>query len=157
MRAADPPLIDPRRGDVEDDVSSPKQRSLLAIAGSLLAEISLPKLLFALTFSILLPALLLGFGGIAAELFADTAIRLPPLGPDDVQDMIGALKSSQLLTGFRGSEPIELAPVAALIANLSRAALAYRDRVSEIELNPVILHEDGSGLTIADALITLKG
>jgi hypothetical protein len=35
-------LIDPRRGDAEDDASSTKQRSLLAIAGSLLAEISLP-------------------------------------------------------------------------------------------------------------------
>jgi hypothetical protein len=66
VRAADPPLIDPRRGDVEDDVSSPKQRSLLAIAGCLLAEISLPKLLFALTFSILLPALLLGLAPLVA-------------------------------------------------------------------------------------------
>jgi hypothetical protein len=69
-QASDPLLIDPRRGDVEDDVSSPKQRSLLAIAGNLLAEISLPKLIFAFTFSIVLPALLLGaFGrhGLAAE------------------------------------------------------------------------------------------
>jgi hypothetical protein len=67
MRQAwEPPLLDPRRGDVEDDVSSPKQRSLLAIAGSLLAEISLPKLLFALTFSILLPALLLGLAPLVA-------------------------------------------------------------------------------------------
>jgi Calcineurin-like phosphoesterase len=65
-QAADPPLIDPRRGDAEDDLSSPKQRSLLAIAGSLLAEISLPKLLFAWTFSILLPALLLGLAPLVA-------------------------------------------------------------------------------------------
>ena len=39
------PLLDPRNGDVEDDASSTKQRSLLSLAGSLLAEISLPKLL----------------------------------------------------------------------------------------------------------------
>ncbi len=64
--ARDPLLLDPRRGDAEDDASSPKQRSLLAIAGSLLAEISLPKLLFAVTFSILLPALLLGFAPLVA-------------------------------------------------------------------------------------------
>ena len=38
-------ILDPREGDAEDDVSSPKQKSLLAIAGSLLAEISLTKLL----------------------------------------------------------------------------------------------------------------
>jgi Calcineurin-like phosphoesterase len=64
--ARDPPLLDPRRGDAEDDASSPKRRSLLAIAGGLLAEISLPKLLFAVTFSILLPALLLGFAPLVA-------------------------------------------------------------------------------------------
>ncbi|WP_324417540.1 metallophosphoesterase family protein [Bradyrhizobium sp.] len=53
-------LVDPRHGDVEDDAASPGQRSLLAIAGSLLAEISLPKLLFAWTALLLLPAVLLG-------------------------------------------------------------------------------------------------
>jgi predicted MPP superfamily phosphohydrolase len=54
------PPVDPRQGDVEDDAASPGQRSLLAIAGSLLVEISLPKLLFAWTVSLLLPAILLG-------------------------------------------------------------------------------------------------
>ena len=53
-------IIDPRRGDMENDQSATKQRSLLSIFGSLLAEISLPKLVFAWTLSILLPAVLLG-------------------------------------------------------------------------------------------------
>jgi hypothetical protein len=55
-----PPLVDPRRGDIEDDFASPEQKSLLAIAGRLLAEISLPKLLFSWVMSLLLPAMLLG-------------------------------------------------------------------------------------------------
>lgn len=59
-------LVDPRQGDVEDDASSPGQRSLLAIAGSLLVEISLPKLLFAWTVSLLLPAVLLGLAPLVA-------------------------------------------------------------------------------------------
>jgi len=54
------PLIDPRRGDFEDDASSTKQRSLFAIAGSLLAEISLPKLIAAWLLLIVLPGILLG-------------------------------------------------------------------------------------------------
>ena len=54
------PLLDPRLGDMESDHSATKQRSLLAIAGSLLAEISLTKLLFAWVVSILLPAVLFG-------------------------------------------------------------------------------------------------
>jgi 3',5'-cyclic AMP phosphodiesterase CpdA len=59
-------LVDPRRGDIEDDAASPGQRSLLAIAGSLLVEISLPKLLFAWTVSLLLPAVLLGLAPLVA-------------------------------------------------------------------------------------------
>ena len=59
-------LVDPRRGDIEDDAASPGQRSLLAIAGSLLVEISLPKLLFAWSVSLLLPALLLGIAPLVA-------------------------------------------------------------------------------------------
>ena len=60
------PLIDPRDGDAEDDASSPKQKSLMAIAGSLLAEISLTKLLLAWAASIVLPAAILGFAPLVA-------------------------------------------------------------------------------------------
>lgn len=58
--ARNPLLIDPRRGDVENDISATKERSLFAIAGGMLVEISLPKLLLAWTLSLLLPAVLLG-------------------------------------------------------------------------------------------------
>ena len=71
--------------------------------------------------------------------------------------MIRSLKWSPLLTGFRGSKPLDVAAVARLVAKLSRIALDHRDRIAEMEFNPVIVHADGSGLTIADALVTLKG
>jgi predicted phosphodiesterase len=54
------PILDPRLGDLEDDVSSPKQRSMFVIAGSLLAEISLPKLVIIWMLLIGFPGLLLG-------------------------------------------------------------------------------------------------
>src|ERR1700733_542323 len=60
------PILDPRNGDAEDDASSPKQKSLLAIAGSLLAEISLTKLLIAWASSIVLPAAVLGLAPLVA-------------------------------------------------------------------------------------------
>ncbi len=68
--------------------------------------------------------------------------------------MILGLKSARLLTGFRGAAAIDLAPVAQLVAALSRAALTLREQVQEFELNPVIVHP--GGLTVADALITMK-
>ncbi len=59
-------ILDPRDGDAEDDASSPKQKSLLAIAGSLLAEISLTKLVLAWAASIVLPAAILGLAPLVA-------------------------------------------------------------------------------------------
>ena len=70
--AHDRMLVDPRRGDIEDDAASPDQRSLLAIAGSLLVEISLPKLLFAWTVSLALPAVLLGLAPLLASAWLAT-------------------------------------------------------------------------------------
>jgi hypothetical protein len=69
------PLIDPRLGDVEDDASSTKQRSLLAIAGSLLAEISLPKLALAWVLLIVLPGLLLGLSPLIISGWLSTLSR----------------------------------------------------------------------------------
>ncbi|PZU94359.1 MAG: metallophosphoesterase [Chelatococcus sp.] len=66
------PFIDPRVGDAEDDASSTKKRSLIAIAGSLLGEISLPKLALAWVFLALLPGLLLGVAPLAATAWLTT-------------------------------------------------------------------------------------
>ncbi|MGN1289541.1 MAG: metallophosphoesterase, partial [Bradyrhizobium sp.] len=60
-------LLDPRDGDFEDNAASPEQRSLFAIVGSLLVEISPAKLLFAWTVSLLLPGLLLGLAPLVAS------------------------------------------------------------------------------------------
>lgn len=54
------PILDPRAGDIEDDASSTKRRSFISLAGSLLAEISLPKLAVAWMLLIGFPGLLLG-------------------------------------------------------------------------------------------------
>ena len=65
-----PPLVDPRDGDVETDEASPERRSLLAIAGNLLVEVSLPKMAAALTMLIVVPAVLLGLAPIVVTIWA---------------------------------------------------------------------------------------
>jgi hypothetical protein len=60
------PIIDPRRGDIEDDASSSKRHSLLSLAGSLLAEVSIPKLVAAWILLIVVPGLMLGIAPIIA-------------------------------------------------------------------------------------------
>ena len=61
------PFIDPRQGDVETDVSSTKQHSMLSLAGGLLVEISLPKLFLAWLLLLVVPGLLLGLAPIAVS------------------------------------------------------------------------------------------
>ncbi len=102
------------------------------------------------------PIMMLGFGGTTVELFGDVVHAPAPLDEAEATRMLLSLRSSRLLTGFRGAPPIDLAPVAGLIAALSRAALMLHDQVREFELNPVIVHADGSGLTVADALLMMK-
>lgn len=65
-------LIDPRRGDAEDDASSTKQRSMLSLAGSLLAEISLPKLIVAWVLMLGVPAVLLGLAPLVFSIWFAT-------------------------------------------------------------------------------------
>ena len=102
------------------------------------------------------PIMMLGFGGTTVELFGDVVHAPAPVDEAEATRMILSLKSARLLTGFRGAKPVDLAPVAALVAALSRAALMLREQVREFELNPVIVHADGSGLTVADALLMMK-
>ena len=102
------------------------------------------------------PIMMVGWGGTTVELMGDVAHRLAPVGADEAREMIASLRSARLLEGFRGAPPIDVGPIAELVGRLSGAALAHRDQIAEMEFNPVILHADGSGLTIADALITLR-
>jgi hypothetical protein len=66
------PIIDPRDGDIEDDASSTKRRSLFSLAGSLLIEISLPKLVLAWTLLIGVPGVLLGIAPLQVSLWVGT-------------------------------------------------------------------------------------
>jgi acyl-CoA synthetase (NDP forming) len=100
------------------------------------------------------PIMMLGAGGTTVELYNDVVHAPAPLDEAEATRMILALKSAPLLTGFRGAPQTDLAPIARLIAALSRAALTLQDQVQDFELNPVIVHQNG--LTIADAIITMK-
>jgi hypothetical protein len=66
-------ILDPRRGDFEDDASSTKRRSLVSLAGSLLIEISLLKLALAWLIMLVAPSLLVGLAPLAVTIWLDTA------------------------------------------------------------------------------------
>jgi acetate---CoA ligase (ADP-forming) len=98
------------------------------------------------------PILMVGFGGITTELFNDVVYRPAPVSPAEAEVMLGELKSAPLLRGFRGAPPADVPALSALIARLSLIADAVPE-IGEIELNPVIVHHEGHGVTIVDALV----
>ncbi|MDF1856438.1 acetate--CoA ligase family protein [Pseudooceanicola sp.] len=102
------------------------------------------------------PIMMIGAGGVAVELYGDVLHYPAPFGPAKAEELLRSLKSAPLFDGFRGAAPIDLKPAAALISRISQAAMAGRDYVAEMEFNPVILHADGSGISVADAVVILK-
>jgi acetate---CoA ligase (ADP-forming) len=83
----------------------------------------------------------------------DVAFAPVPIGLDEALALLAELRGAALLDGVRGAEPADKPALAGLIANLSRFAADHADAIEEIDLNPVILHPQGQGLTIVDALI----
>ena len=69
--------------------------------------------------------------------------------------MLSELRTKPLLDGFRGAPRADIAALTRLIARISMFAVACRDQISEVELNPVLVHAEGQGCTIADAWICL--
>ena len=102
------------------------------------------------------PVVMVGAGGVATELFNDTAYRLAPVDEAEAAAMIRDLRSAPLLEGFRGARPADVPALAHLVALVSQIASAGRADVAELELNPVIVHPVGQGCTIADALLVLS-
>jgi len=102
------------------------------------------------------PVVMVGAGGVATELFQDTAYRLAPVDQAEATAMLRELRSARLLDGFRGAPPSDIPALARLVALVSRFADAGRATVAELELNPVIVHPAGQGCTIADALLVLS-
>jgi acyl-CoA synthetase (NDP forming) len=99
------------------------------------------------------PMLMVGLGGIHVEVLQDVAFAPVPIGVEAALELVGELKGAKLLDGVRGAPPSDRAALARLIAAVSRFAADHADAIAEIDLNPVIVHAEGAGLSIVDALI----
>ncbi|PKK83478.1 MAG: hypothetical protein CVT49_08120 [candidate division Zixibacteria bacterium HGW-Zixibacteria-1] len=83
------------------------------------------------------PLIMFGLGGIYVEILKDVAFRINPLSDTDVEEMISGLKSYPLLTGFRGSEAVDLVTLKESLLRLSQLVSDF-DIISEIDINPFI-------------------
>jgi acyl-CoA synthetase (NDP forming) len=102
------------------------------------------------------PMVMVGLGGVTTELFRDVIYRPAPVSGPEAEAMLGELKAAPLLAGFRGAAKADVADLSKLIAHVSVLAARLKESVSEIELNPVLVHAEGQGVTIVDALVVRR-
>lgn len=102
------------------------------------------------------PMIMVGLGGVTTELFRDVVYRPAPVSADEAGAMLAELKAAPLLNGFRGAAKADVAALSRLISQVSVLAAQHAREISEIELNPVLVHPEGQGVTIADALVVRK-
>jgi succinyl-CoA synthetase beta subunit len=87
--------------------------------------------------------LTLGAGGVDVEVLRDVSVRILPIAPEDVEEMVDELRIAPLLRGHRGRPGADLASLKRLLVGLARCALAHPE-VVELELNPVFAGPDGA-------------
>jgi acyl-CoA synthetase (NDP forming) len=100
------------------------------------------------------PMILLGFGGVGVEIYKDVSLRMAPLNKDHVESMMKKLKAYPLLTGYRGSKPVNIAAIQNTLIRFSKLMMDIRVYFESVDLNPVMCDE--KSCTIVDARIMLK-
>ncbi len=102
-------------------------------------------------------AVMVGLGGIYAEVFRDVAVRVAPVSPAEAEDMLRSLKCFPLLDGVRGLPKADVAAAAQAIVVLSGFAATHADCIASIDINPLLVRPAGQGAVALDALIIPAG
>ena len=97
-----------------------------------------------------------GLGGIFVEVLKDTAILPAPLTYNQASKMIRSIKSFPILDGERTGIQYDLKALTEVIVKISEFCAIHSTEISELDLNPVIVHEQGKGVSVVDAVIVDK-
>lgn len=100
------------------------------------------------------PVVMLGIGGTGVEIYKDMSLRMAPLVPEDVDSMIKSLKAGRLLSGYRGSEAVNLPALTRTLMSFSEFVIETVPYISSIDLNPVMCSPEKC--VVADARIMLS-
>ena len=95
-------------------------------------------------------------GGVAVEIYGDVVSAIAPLDEDAAAAMLRRLRSWPLLAGYRGRLPGDVPEAARVIARVSDLAVWLGERLIDLEINPLIVHEAGSGADAVDFMARLR-
>nr|WP_239094255.1 acetate--CoA ligase family protein [Bacillus sp. B15-48] len=101
------------------------------------------------------PTILFGLGGVWVEVLRDVSLRVTPLREKDVDEMIDEIKGKRLLGDFRGRKARDLEAIKKLILQVEKLAVEFPE-ISEIDLNPIFVYEEGKNTVAVDARIILS-
>jgi acetate---CoA ligase (ADP-forming) len=99
------------------------------------------------------PVVMVGLGGIFAEIIGDVAVQAAPVDEAMAMEMLRSLKAFAVLDGARGWPRADTVAAARTIAALSRFAAAHAQAISQIDINPLLLMSEGQGVVALDALL----
>jgi acetyltransferase len=102
------------------------------------------------------PVVALGMGGVHAEVLRDVTFRVAPFGSETAREMVGELRMHELFEGVRGQPPRDVDALADTLARVAQLAWCLRERVSEVDINPLLVLPAGQGVVAADALVVLR-
>jgi acyl-CoA synthetase (NDP forming) len=102
------------------------------------------------------PLVAFGLGGIHVEVLGDVQFRIAPLTDRDADDLLHDIRGVQLLQGFRGRPPVDLAALREVLLRVSRLAVEVPEIV-ELDLNPVIALPAEQGCRLVDARVRVRG
>ena len=101
------------------------------------------------------PLIMFGFGGIFVEVFQDVAFRLAPLTRNGARNMVRSIKGHKLLSGFRGAPKTDIGTIERMLVGLSDLVLDHPE-IKELDINPLLVHPEGEGVTVADCRFILE-
>jgi acyl-CoA synthetase (NDP forming) len=101
------------------------------------------------------PTLTVGAGGVMVELLQDTRRMLLPVTADEVRDALMSLRMARLLDGYRGKPKGDIRAAVKAIMAIAEFALRNRDKLIELDVNPLFVLPEGRGAIAADALVRM--
>jgi len=101
------------------------------------------------------PLIMFGLGGVLVEILKDVMFRVAPLNTLSVDSMVTGIKAYRLLQGFRGEAPRDVEKIKECLERLSQLVTDFPE-FEEIDINPLLVYEQGKGALVLDARFLLK-